>query len=82
MFIVVFQNHSFFINKYFRNTISMSNIWDPGQARLNWTQTVYKGYQQVTLFGKELMLCALGESSFWFDTKNLGRSIVQFIISK
>ena len=49
-----FQNQLFFSKNYFRNTIRMSNILDPDQ----WVQSVCKGYQQMTLGGKELYLQA------------------------
>ena len=57
-----FFSKSFFSKKKktFRNTIRVSNSLDPDQARrsvhLIWLQTVFKGYQQTTLGGKELTL--------------------------
>ena len=49
---------NFFFRKFLRITIRAANSLGPGQVRplsdLIWIQTACKGYQQMTLVGKEL----------------------------
>ena len=50
IFHAVLSSANFFSKKKFRNTFRMSNSLGPDQARQNvWVQTVFKGYQQMTL---------------------------------
>ena len=58
MFFFIFQIN--FFEKFFRNTIRVSNSLDQDQAQffagLIWVQTVCKGYQQAILVGKEFII--------------------------
>ena len=78
----------FFQTIFFRNTIRVSNGLDPDQDRLSVGPDLsYQQTTKVTATGQELTLYILMCSSFWFDTANLGWSIIyiegsQVVISK
>ena len=64
-----------FSKKSFRITIRVPNSLDQ-DVRPDLGPNCLQSYQQTTLIGKELTLHALMDSYFWFDTINLGSSIV------